>query len=116
TFAAVLITLLLLRGSNLHNTQPLPSRPRTLRSTLALILWSLVVLAPPLLALAALARPLATDDAPLPSPNGYNELARIGKQFQGSAIMKELAADAADQAKVDAAVPKYEADFAALRK
>jgi hypothetical protein len=119
TFATLLVTLLLIRASHVRNSQPRPLRPRTLRPTLAMILfilWSLAVLAFPLLTLVTLVRPLAPVDTTLPSPNGYDELARIGKRFHGSAIMRELAADPVNQAKVDEAVPKYEADFAALRK
>ena len=66
--------------------------------------------------LVALVQPLPQFDTTLPTPNGYDELARIGEKFHGSEIMKGLAADTPDEQKLDAAVPKLEADFAALRK
>ena len=115
-FAALLLTLLLVSAVYPDSLQPAPGRKRRISMILVLIFWSVLIVAPPALMLIALLQPLPQVDNTLPSPNGYDELVRIGKQFQGSAIMKELAADVVDEAKLDAAVPKYQAQFAAIRK
>ncbi len=115
-FAAMLLSLRLSSAAFPDGLQPAPTRKRRVWLKRVLICWSVLIVAPPAIMLIALLQPLPQVDNTLPTPNGYNELVRIGKQFQGSAIMKELAADVVDEVKLDAAVPKYQVHFAAIRK
>jgi hypothetical protein len=116
SFAALLITLRMTRSAGFGGLPSAANGKRLKAAGLALIAWMLFIFAPPTLALFALLKPLPVVDTALPIPNGYDELVNIGKRFEKSTIMKELAPDVVDNSKVDAAVPIYAADFTALRR
>jgi hypothetical protein len=112
SFTALIVTLLLVRASCRNDSRPTTS----ILAKVAKVAWSLLVFGPPMLVLIALARPLPSVDTTLPTPNGYNELANIGKQFRASAMWKEIVANVVDTGKLDAAIAKQEAEFIGLRK
>lgn len=115
-FAASLLALLLLRKTSKSSSTSSNNTRKLIWARAATALLLIALATPPILMMAVLLRPLPTVENTLPIPNGYVELVRLGTQLKGCTILRELAADVVDDEKVDAAVPNYAAEYAAIHK